>query len=37
MVNGSSVTDLLTNTTYTVTSGNLTVAVEGHYGAILEQ
>jgi len=37
MVNGSSATDLLTNTTYQVTGGNLTVAVEGHYGAILEQ
>jgi alpha-glucosidase len=37
MVNGSWVTDLLTNTTYQVTSGNLTVTVEGHYGAILEQ
>jgi alpha-glucosidase len=37
MVNGSWVTDLLTNTTYQVDSGNLTVSVEGHYGAILEQ
>jgi alpha-glucosidase len=37
MVNGSWVTDLLTNTTYQVVSGNLTVPVEGHYGAILEQ
>jgi alpha-glucosidase len=37
MTNGSSVTDLLTNTTYQVTSGNLTVTVNGHYGAILEQ
>ena len=37
MVNGSWVTDLLTNTTYQVTSGHLTVTVEGHYGAILEQ
>jgi len=37
MTNGSSVTDLLTNTTYQVTNGNLTVSVEGHYGVILEQ
>lgn len=37
MTNGSSVTDLLTNNTYQVSNGNLTVSVEGHYGAILEQ
>jgi len=37
MVNGTWVTDLLTGTTYQVISGNLTVRVEGHYGAILEQ
>ena len=37
MTNGSWVTDLLTSTTYQVTNGNLTVPVEGHYGAILEQ
>jgi len=37
MTNGSQVTDLLTNTTYQVTNGNLTVSVQGHYGAILEQ
>ncbi len=37
MTNGSSVTDLLTNATYQVSNGNLTVNVEGHYGAILEQ
>jgi alpha-glucosidase len=37
MTNGSSVTDLLTNTTYQVINGNLTVTVQGHYGAILEQ
>jgi alpha-glucosidase len=37
MTNGSSVTDLLTNATYQVSNGNLTVSVEGHYGAILEQ
>lgn len=37
MTNGSYVTDLLTNTSYQVTGGNLTVPVEGHYGVILEQ
>jgi len=37
MTNGSQVTELLTNTTYQVTNGNLTVSVQGHYGAILEQ
>lgn len=37
MTNGSSVTDLLTGDTYRVSGGNLTVSVEGHYGAILEQ
>ena len=37
MTNGSRVTDLLTSTTFQVTNGNLTVAVQGHYGAILEQ
>lgn len=37
MVNGSWVTDLLTGNTYQVSNGNLTVTVEGHYGAILEQ
>lgn len=37
MINGSGVTDLLTGNTYQITSGNLTVSVEGHYGAILEQ
>ncbi|HEY1889511.1 MAG TPA: alpha amylase N-terminal ig-like domain-containing protein [Steroidobacteraceae bacterium] len=37
MTNGSRVTDLLTNATYQVASGNLTVSVQGHYGAILEQ
>lgn len=37
MTNGSWVTDLLTSNTYQVTSGNLTVTVDGHYGAILEQ
>jgi alpha-glucosidase len=37
MVNGSWVTDLLTGDTYQVTNGDLTVSVEGHYGAILEQ
>jgi alpha-glucosidase len=37
MTNGSQVTDLLTGTKYTVSGGNVTVSVEGHYGAILEQ
>jgi alpha-glucosidase len=37
MTNGSWVTDLLTSTTYQVINGNLTVTVQGHYGAILEQ
>jgi alpha-glucosidase len=37
MTNGSWVTDLLTSNTYQVTNGSLTVTVEGHYGAILEQ
>jgi alpha-glucosidase len=37
MVNGSWVTDLLTGNAYQVINGNLTVSVEGHYGAILEQ
>jgi alpha-glucosidase len=37
MANGSSVTDLLTTTPYRVIDGHLTVTVEGHYGAILEQ
>jgi alpha-glucosidase len=37
MVNGSTVTDLLSGNTYTVTNGNVTVTVDGHYGAILAQ
>ena len=37
MIDGSWVTDLLTGDTYQVGNGNLTVGVEGHYGAILEQ
>ena len=37
MIDGSWVTDLLTGDTYQVSNGNLTVSVEGHYGAILEQ
>jgi alpha-glucosidase len=37
MIDGSWVTDLLTGDTYQVANGNLTVGVEGHYGAILEQ
>lgn len=37
MTNGSTVTDLLSGNTYTVSGGNVTVAVNGHYGAILAQ
>ena len=37
MTNGSQVTDLLTGDKYTVSNGNVTVSVEGHYGAILAQ
>ena len=37
MTNGSRVTDLLTGGTYRVSDGNLTVRVNGHYGAILAQ
>ncbi|TAN08250.1 MAG: glycoside hydrolase family 13 protein [Rhodanobacteraceae bacterium] len=37
MVNGSGVTDLLTGKQYTIANGTVTVGVEGHYGAILEQ
>lgn len=37
MTNGSQVTDLLTGNQYTVSNGNVTVSVEGNYGAILAQ
>jgi len=37
MTDGSQVTDLLTGSTYAISGGNLTVSVEGHYGAVLEQ
>lgn len=37
MTNGSTVTDLLSGNTYTVSGGNVTVSVNGHYGAILAQ
>lgn len=37
MVNGSTVTDAITGQSYTVQNGQLTVTVEGHYGAILVQ
>jgi alpha-glucosidase len=37
MVNGSTVTDALSGNTYQVQNGQLTVSVEGHYGAILVQ
>jgi alpha-glucosidase len=34
---GSTMTDALTGTKYTVSGGNVTVTVPGHYGAILVQ
>jgi alpha-glucosidase len=37
MTNGSTVTDLLSGTHYTVQSGVVSVSVNGHYGAILAQ
>ena len=37
MSNGSSVTVLLSGDAYQVSDGNLTVSVQGHYGAILGQ
>ncbi|HET7656717.1 MAG TPA: hypothetical protein VFK37_00365, partial [Bacillales bacterium] len=37
MTNGSTVTDQITGKVYTVQNGNVTVNVEGHYGAILAQ
>jgi alpha-glucosidase len=37
MINGSTVTDKITNRTYTVQNGTVTVTVDGHYGAILAQ
>ncbi|MFC5740181.1 glycoside hydrolase family 13 protein [Dyella tabacisoli] len=37
MSNGSSVTDLLSGNQYTVSNGNVTLTVNGHYGAILAQ
>ena len=37
MTNGSQVTDLITGSKYTVSGGNVTVSVQGHYGAILAQ
>ncbi|MGF9964469.1 glycoside hydrolase family 13 protein [Bacillus rhizoplanae] len=37
MQNGSVVTDKLTGKTYTVQNGNVTLTVDGHYGAILAQ
>ncbi|MGB8956933.1 MAG: glycoside hydrolase family 13 protein [Tumebacillaceae bacterium] len=35
--NGSILTDKITGNTYTVTNGQVTVSVQGHYGAILVQ
>lgn len=37
MTNGSTVTDLLSGTHYTVQNGTVSVNVNGHYGAILAQ
>ena len=37
VTNGSTLTDLLSGTAYTVTNGQVTVTVNGHYGAILAQ
>ena len=37
VTNGSTLTDLLSGTTYTVQNGQVTVSVNGHYGAILAQ
>lgn len=37
MTNGSTVTDQITGTVYTVQNGTVTVTVNGHYGAILTQ
>ena len=37
MTNGSTVTDKITGTVYTVQNGSVTVSVNGHYGAILAQ
>jgi alpha-glucosidase len=37
MTNGSTVTDLLSGTHYTVQNGVVSVSVNGHYGAILAQ
>lgn len=37
MTNGSTVTDAVTGNTYQVQNGQVTLSVQGHYGAILEQ
>lgn len=37
MVDGSTVTDLLSGTQYTVEDGEVTLTIDGHYGAILAQ
>jgi alpha-glucosidase len=37
MANGSTVTDLLSGSHYTVSNGSVVVSVQGHYGAILAQ
>jgi alpha-glucosidase len=37
MTNGSTVTELISGTHYTVQNGQVSVSVNGHYGAILAQ
>ena len=37
VTNGSTLTDLLSGTAYTVQNGQVAVTVNGHYGAILAQ
>jgi alpha-glucosidase len=37
VLNGSKLTDAITGISYTVSNGNVTVTVDGHYGAILVQ
>lgn len=37
VMDGSTMTDQITGTTYTVQNGSVTVSVNGHYGAILTQ
>ena len=37
VANGSQLTDLVSGTHYTVQNGQVSVSVNGHYGAILAQ